>query len=525
MSTRTPKVSPVVPEEWRPKRRVEGGLRQVRRNKERELIFKGQDKGEQVKMVVRKHPLVLLRPALPPLGVLGLLILVSIIPAFISSLGFALGVLDLLLVIVFLVTLGYFLWKHFLLWWVEIDIITTKRIVSCRGFLQAKRQSIPLENIVQVSLSQDTILGTFLGFGNVHIYLQGRQHVLSRVPHPRKIRDALQGIYENIKATIKPAPDKPHIVADAELQELIDKLGKKEVTPTLPDADERYAHLRNPEKLRGPLRRFGGPLRIPAEVTYASDEYTVMYIQRSKWILLFRLIAPAAVVLVCLILTFIFTLFAFLTLTVIFVVLIIMALLTVNYVDDVFILTNKRVIDIERKFIFFFEAHDEAEFKNIRDTRVRITNIFENMLDIGTVMVETPGNNPDIIMSLVEHPFFIQDKINQLKGFKEKVDKANDKNTRQAELSKWFTQVTAALEKKIANRGVPDLQRMDLWTAAAMAAELGMKVVPVGEDDSYPNIEAGAIVSQKPLPGTLMSVGSDDENPRPQIHVVLSKRA
>ncbi len=45
-----------------------------------------------------------------------------------------------------------------------------------------------------------------------------------------------------------------------------------------------------------------------------------------------------------------------------------------------------------------------------------------------------------------------------------------------------------------------------------------MKVVPVGENSSYPNIAPGLIVSQNPMPGTLIE--SKDPNEKPEIHVV-----
>jgi hypothetical protein len=275
--------------------------------------------------------------------------------------------------------------------------------------------------------------------------------------------------------------------------------------------------------MRRPLRRFGGPLRIPAEIQYTSDEHTVMYIQRSKWVLIFKLLPFLFAFAVMVMLTFFFSAFALFTIVAAVVVLITMGLITTNYVDDLFILTNKRVIDIERKYIFFYEARIEAEYKNIRDIRVKITNIFQTLLDVGSVYVETPGNNPDINMTMIDHPFYIADRITEVKSFKDKTDKAKEKNARQDELSKWFTGVAAVLEKKMVSRGVPDLQTMDLWTAAAMAAEMGMKVVPVGEDSSYPQIPPGRIVSQDPQPGTMMAINSESADSRPQIHVILSK--
>lgn len=520
MSTQTPKPAPV-PEAWLPKRREHGGLRQIRRTQDQKLTFKGQEADEEVKLVVRQHPLFLFRPALPALGVLFLFLLVSILFVRLPSYGPIWGLLDLILAVLFLITLGYFLWKDFLIWWVEIDIITNKRIISCRGFIHPTRKIITLDKVMQVSIEQGSLTNIFLNYGNVHIYLAGGKHILQNVPKPREVRDAVEGIFRDFKAA-KPAEKLPPLV-DPEMNALITKLGKKDKVPTLPNADERYIHHHKPENLRRPLRRFGGPLRIPAEVTYTSDEHTVMYIQRSKWLLTLRLAPTALLFVLTLALTFIFTAFALITILVALALLIAMGLITTNYVDDVFILTNKRVIDIERKFIFFYEARVEAEYKNIRDIKIRINNIFQNILDVGNVFIETPGNNPDINMTLIDHPFFIADKIAEIKGFKDKVDRAKDKNARQDELVKWFTSVAAVLEKKMVSRGVPNLQTMDLWSAAAMAAEMGMKVIPVGEDASYPQIPPGRIVSQDPLPGTLMAIDPGSPDGRPQIQVVLSK--
>jgi hypothetical protein len=344
---------------------------------------------------------------------------------------------------------------------------------------------------------------------------------MKNVSRPREVRDALQGAYEQFKAASKGAPaEPPPKIVDPEIQAIIQKLGKKDQEPKLPDADDRYAHRRDPSKLRGPLRTFGGPLNIPAEVHYTSDEHTVMYIQRSKWLLLLRLSGPIFALLALLVMTFLIPLIAPITVVGAVAALIAMGLVTINFVDDVFILSNKRLINIQRKFIFLEEEHEEVEYKNIRETKVKMDNIFQTIFDVGSVIIETVGSQPNIDMTMISHPFFIADRINEVKGFKEKHDKVKAKNSQKDELVSWFTNVAAVLERKIVSRGVPNLQKMDLWTAASMAAEMGMKVLPVGEDDAYPHIEPGRIVAQNPLPGTLMATDQT-----PTIQVVLSKRS
>jgi hypothetical protein len=79
-------------------------------------------------------------------------------------------------------------------------------------------------------------------------------------------------------------------------------------------------------------------------------------------------------------------------------------------------------------------------------------------------------------------------------------------------------------EKTGLYRGVPYLLKLDLFTAAERVSALGMKVVPVGEVSSYPNIAPGLIVSQNPMPGTVVQVESNNPEIRPEIHVFLSRR-
>src|SRR5215469_3593950 len=78
MSTQT-----TVPPEWVPRRHEYGGIRQIRRDENRKLTFKGQDQDEEVKMVVRQHPFFLIRHALPSL--IALILLAVVLGFFIRT--------------------------------------------------------------------------------------------------------------------------------------------------------------------------------------------------------------------------------------------------------------------------------------------------------------------------------------------------------------------------------------------------------------------------------------------------------
>nr|MBA2285060.1 PH domain-containing protein [Ktedonobacteraceae bacterium] len=455
-----------------------------RRRDDKEYRFPGQLQDEVVTKVVRKHPLFLIKPASPLLIALAALVIViwaGIQQPALQGFWFILGIGVVLLGIIALIWFG---WHDLLSWWLETYIITNQRIINSRGVLQPARQVTELNKVTQVGIDQDSPLSMLLNYGTVHVYLAGGDFYIKNVSAPRKVREALQGMTDQIKAK-KPPEEKPPPPKDPELAELLEKLAKGKDLPRLPDADEHYpAH--DPEKVRGPRRTFGGPLRLTCPVRYTSGEFTVEYIQRSRHVL-YRNLAlplllfiglPLATVPTALVFPSIWFIVAF----IMFILLIVMGLIATNYVDDVFILTNKRIIDIERKLVFLYEARVETEYKNIRDVKVTVSNVLERLLDIGNVYIETPGSSPNIVFSGVDHPFLIQDRIMGIKGYKDKVEAVERENAANKQFNKWFSNVLTTLETRWLNKGAPNLQRMDFWSAVECASEFGLEVVAIGED-------------------------------------------
>lgn len=500
-------------------------FRQTWRSRDRQWHFSGQEPGEVVRRVVHKHWFFLVPAALPLIGSLALLVVVTWLTTAVNEPP---ALWETLYVVTFLLVVGtgfWFVWKDLILWWLESYIITNKRIIDSRGLLQPTRRETPLEKVQQVGLDLDSPLAYLLGYGNVHLYLTGGDVVLKDVSHPREVKDAIHGITEDIKKK-KPPKEKTPLPDDPELSALLSSLAQaKEVKP-LPDADKDYPPFSNPDHLKGPRRTFGFPLRIHADVHYLSGEYTVKYIQRSRFVLYKRLMLPTLLIIGALSLGAIFPAFNlvgqplasywwFIVGLVVFSMLIWMALIYANYVDDVYILTNKRIIDIERRLSFLFEARSETEYKNIRDIKVKVPNVIERMLDIGDVFVETPGSSPDITLYSVDHPFVVQDTIYGIKGFKEKADKAEAEKKEKEQIYDWFGKVTSLMEKKMQTNGVPNLQGKDIVTAMLQASEFNMNVV-VKREVASPG-EPGTIIQQSPPPGTLMASGGE-------IHVFVSRR-
>ena len=517
-------------ERWR-SGRSRFNLLSFRRGENKELYFSGQQPDEEVRRVVRKHLRFLIQPALPVLGCTIAFFLIIWGAVALPALGAFWYLLELVAFLGILVTGGWFAYKDLLAWWYDMYIITNKRIISASGVLDPKRKVTPIDKVQQVELEIKNLFELLLGYGTIHVHLGGGKLVMHDVPSPRRVRDAIVGITQEIASTKKKDPPPPQ-PKDPTIAGVLATLAKEKSVPSLPDPDEALPPLRirhAETSVAGPRRTFGGILRIPCNVRYIPGERTVKYVQRSNYVLLRNLLVPLLLLLVLFPLivvgpsmgwvpSFFLSYWWFGSLLVIVGLLVSMGLIYSNYVDDVYVLTNKRIIDIERFFIFFSEKHDETEYKNIRDIKVRVGNLLERILDIGDVIVETQGSsNPDIVFSNVDRPFMLLDEIHGIGSHDKKVEDANKENKEKKTFNTWFSTVMVALEEQVSSRGTPNLRDKDLLSAMSYAQEYGLDVVVSGEAIDNPHIPPGCVVRQSPPPGTVMEKGS-------KIEVVLSRR-
>jgi len=511
-------------------RREHGGYwraRKVGKGKNRHWEFKGRHQDEVVKAVLRKSKFFLITPALPFIAsLLGLMVVGALFGTNPSGDSFWV-LLEIIILVLVIVTGIYFLYTDLALWWVETYIITNQRVLIWKGLLSPSRDEFGVEKVVQVGSDQRGMISLILNYGNVHLYLVGgKEPILERVHNPKAVRDLFEKVTDEFKRN-KPAKEEPHQDPKTpELQAALAQLSQKEALPTLPNPDEKYTRFHEPGRVRGPLRTFGGPLRLPCNVKYNGDEYTVKYLQRARSVLVGKLVIPTLIFFGLIISFFYFSSLAVYIGIAILAMFFVFAYIIINYWDDIYILTSKRVIDINRRFIFLDEEHLDIEYSQIKSVDVKVSNPLYIALDVGRVIVETPGNNPNLVMRVVDHPFAVQDMIYTVKGHKEKVDKIKGANDRKDQLNQWFGTIVSTMEQNVLGKGVPNLITKDLFAAAEVAGAIGMKVVPVGEDSSYPKLRSGLIVSQDPMPGTLLIEVKDSngKSEKPEIHVVLSRR-
>jgi hypothetical protein len=72
--------------------------------------------------------------------------------------------------------------------------------------------------------------------------------------------------------------------------------------------------------------------------------------------------------------------------------------------NDIFQLTDRDVIDIDRRPFGFGESRKQAPLRNIQNVRAERPGFFATLFDYGNVHIETAGADSDIIFDRVPHP-------------------------------------------------------------------------------------------------------------------------
>ncbi len=81
---------------------------------------------------------------------------------------------------------------------------------------------------------------------------------------------------------------------------------------------------------------------------------------------------------------------------------------------DVYILTNKRVIDFDQKTLFH-KVVSEADLNNIQDTTYEIKGLWQTIFNYGKVNILTASTGDNIDFEDVSHPQNVQDMIGAAK--------------------------------------------------------------------------------------------------------------
>ena len=81
-----------------------------------------------------------------------------------------------------------------------------------------------------------------------------------------------------------------------------------------------------------------------------------------------------------------------------------------TYFLDVWVVTDRRIVDIDQKTLFHRDMIT-ARLEKIQDITVTVNGVLPTVFGYGTMHIETAGDNPDFVIENAAHPYDAKEKI------------------------------------------------------------------------------------------------------------------
>ena len=365
--------------------------------------FPGRQEGEPIDMFVRGHLLYLLWRLLTPTvllmaalaaGVLALRLFPAV-PA---------GAIFLGLWLVFFLAL-WVAWR-FALWYYDYFIITDRRVIDFvrRPFISEKRNEAQLSRIQDVRVVFPDPLATMLNYGHVIVQTAGMTGPLEfrYAPRPGRLQARLLELVAQQGSRAEAGPLGQVIEA---LRTSLDAQQSGTATGTSPQASGPSA--KPPTSSQGTSRSLRGLVFVPP------PPGANFRIWRKHWLILVRVaFRPAVVIAVALglwVLVPVQIIHA-IAIGLLIVGLLYLAWQAADWFNDVYVVTEDRIIDIE-KVPFVKEDRREARLTMIQDVNYSQPNFVARLFNFGDVVIQTAGRTGAFTFSNVPKPREVQQEI------------------------------------------------------------------------------------------------------------------
>ncbi len=351
--------------------------------------FPGQEPGEQLLILKRRHWIVLVKRMLAALS-LGLLMGAIAWGAN----RFVLRSATEQLVVWFglqLPTLGLAIWL-FLDWENDHFIVTNRRVIHIERvyLLFESRAEANLDKVQDVTVNIPSFLANVLYYGDVNIETAGKTGSIrfETISEPRHV------------------------------QRVIFRYARLAGAPGLRDADERVRMPGSQEKGWRWVTPFSAPLWYMIYPRIPQGEDVIVW--RKHWlILLQRIWVPVAFSSATLFLWLVVLVLVPIPVAVSFIAALSFAFSVlwllwrvVDWHNDIYVLTSDHVIDIEKR-PFLSEFRREANLAMIQDVTYTQPTFIAKLFDFGDVVLETAGVSGQLTFDNVPHPRKIQNQVFQ----------------------------------------------------------------------------------------------------------------
>jgi uncharacterized membrane protein YdbT with pleckstrin-like domain len=303
-------------------------------------------------------------------------------------------------------------------WANDYFVITSKHMVhheySLRGF-QVVVVKIPVDQVQSVEIEKPSLVATILGVGTAVITTAAAAGSIrfDWIKDPQEVADIINRQREQAKE-VDAGQTQAALRAALEEHYQSDPAYRKVEIPDdeLEDDDYYYEYDADLEEyvsvglgsITSMVGRIFGTRLVDADViTYRKHPFTLFVRTWWLWLLFFGCFLIA-----------VWAQDAIVSALLGGLALIIFVWLTWRYLDwrnDLFQLTSRYILDIDRLPLGFGESRKQAELGNVQNVNASRPGLFPTIFNFGNVTIETAGASPDIVFEKVSNPSRVQSDI------------------------------------------------------------------------------------------------------------------
>jgi CRP-like cAMP-binding protein/membrane protein YdbS with pleckstrin-like domain len=401
----------------------------------------------------RSHWFLLLRILGPFLSMtilplIAYLLIDTISPVAASTIALLIGFVSLL-----------FLLFRVLDWSNDYFVITNKHLVHREFDLRSFRTNInkiPIEKVQSVEIDKPGLIANLFNIGTARITTAAAAGILyfDNIDDPSRVKDTLNRLSQQVRtldAGREQATMRRSLENYFQVQPAISPVenGEQGVTAVPRPPDSLWIRFR---------KRYAWRLDENGVITY-----------RKHYFILFREVAWPTLTLVVLSL-------AWLGLTRLFeitgpqmgIVFAVLFLIDFGWIiweiedwrNDTFQLTDRYVIDIDRKPFGFGESRKQAELANVQNVNADRPGLIPTLFNYGNVIIETAGATADIIFENVPHPSIIQSDVFRRRDAQQQVQRMAEGERRRKEYAVLLDVYKQAEEQGRLPRRTPEFEEV-----------------------------------------------------------------
>ncbi len=355
---------------------------------------------------------------------------------------------------------------QFLNWRNDYYIVTNFRVLHVERvlLLREDRDEAPIERVQDVQIRQKNILANVLNFGDVIVQTAAATEnvVFSNIPRPDEVKDAI----------LAPKQRERDVSQERELirQDLEDLLGLKrpsteepsegETAPVQP-AEDAVGAFDLTDTLSGGWQWFRGLFNFQTWIE--SPDRTTITWRKNGWLLISASLAPFLIAGALLAASLFIFSRGLGTLSVGMLLFILMLIdfgwwfyLYWDWQNDIYQVSDNRLIDLKRRPLFLEEIRRETTLDNVQNISLSIPGPIAQLLNFGTVIIETAGERGAFRFEHVHNPRGVQQEIFRRR---EKLNRARQERMEQeqrARMLMWFEEYEQVKQQQRATRVQPE---------------------------------------------------------------------